>query len=321
MTITVTKKNQWYSNRKANKIIAFKELTKGEASLSQRFAAELLCTPKSTLNDWQKTADLSDSQLDHFFSTPTGEQLLKKVVVAAHFVIQFRGKGCRSTGEFIKLAGLSPWVAHSHGAMHEFAKRFESGLVEIGSEQRAKLAQGMEERTVILCEDETFHQGKPCLVAIDALSNYIFLEEYSETRTSQDWDRAVSAALQGLHVNIVSATSDEGTAILAHVKKTLNVVHSPDLFHVQYEVSKATSAALNSQKSAFEKDCAKVKKQLGKVETKYGKDSPQAEQKRVELRVKEFGFTQREQRCKKVRDARLGIGTDYHPVNLENGAL
>jgi len=45
-------------------------------------------------------------------------------------------------------------------------------------------------------------------------------------------------AMKSLPVTIVQSTSDEGRAILNHVKNGLGVHHSPDLFHVQNNKNK-----------------------------------------------------------------------------------
>jgi len=50
-----------------------------------------------------------------------------------------------------------------------------------------------------------------------------------------------------LAVAIVQSTSDEGRGLLHHVKEDLGVQHSPDVFHVQYELVQGSSAALASQ--------------------------------------------------------------------------
>ena len=39
--------------------------------------------------------------------------------------------------------------------------------MQYGQEQRQSLAGAMPARQVTLCEDETFHQGRPCLVAME----------------------------------------------------------------------------------------------------------------------------------------------------------
>ena len=63
----------------------------------------------------------------------------------------------------------------------------------------------------------------------------------------------MAAATSGLAIEIIQSTSDEGRGLLRHVKEDLGIHHSPDQFHVQYELSKASSGALASRKRQAEK--------------------------------------------------------------------
>lgn len=317
MVISISQ-NQLSLRNRSRKVVAFTELT--EAVASKRTAAKILGLPRTNLQRWRLSSCQQDL-LGCFFTTPEGGQLLQRIVIAAHFVIQYRGKGIRSVGEFIELAGLSSWVASSHGALHSFSRRFEQELIAIGGVLRSQLAENMPRRKIVVSQDETFHRSRPCLVAMDVISNFILTEEYSEQRTKEDWDRVMDQSLKGLNVEIISATSDEGTAIVSHVKNTLGVAHSPDLFHIQQEIRKATFAPLRSQENSFEKLQEKAQKQLKKAEMHHGLDSNQAEERRQELRLREYGLAERRVRRKTVREEVKGMGSIYHPVDLTTGHL
>jgi hypothetical protein len=69
----------------------------------------------------------------------------------------------------------------------------------------------------------------------------ILLEKYVPNRTAKTWTDAMQEALDGLPVEVIQATSDEGRGMLHHVKTDLGAHHSPDVFHVQHELIKATS--------------------------------------------------------------------------------
>jgi len=47
-----------------------------------------------------------------------------------------------------------------------------------------------------------------------------------------------------LNVTVIQGTSDEATALRRHIQTDCAAHHSPDLFHVQQEVSKGTSLHL-----------------------------------------------------------------------------
>ncbi|MFO7639988.1 MAG: DUF6399 domain-containing protein [Candidatus Competibacteraceae bacterium] len=146
---------------------------------------------------------------------------LHRLVLAAHLIITLRAAGgTRLVSEFLELSGLSAFVGSSDGAQHGLNAALEAALVAVAAEQRAALASGMAPRQITVCEDETFHPGI-CLVAIEPVSNFILLEQYATDRTA-----------------------DEAKALRHHAEVDLAAHHSPDLFHGQQEVSKATGLAL-----------------------------------------------------------------------------
>ncbi|MFQ5615584.1 MAG: hypothetical protein ACE5GO_03890 [Anaerolineales bacterium] len=113
-----------------------------------------------------------------------------------------------------------------------------------------------------MAQDETFHP-QPCLVAIEPISNYIMLEKYTEDRKADTWTDAMTEAIGDKPIIVIQSTSDEGRGICSHVKKGLGAHHSPDTFHVQNEIVKATSGPLASKKRQAEKALAEATKTLG----------------------------------------------------------
>lgn len=302
----------------SRKWMAYQELTSSETSYSHRVAAKVLNVPRSTFQHWC-ASHIQEDELDRFFSSPIGVNILHRIVSAAHFVIQFRNCGSRSLQEFLKLSQLEKWVAHSTGAVHNFASRFETEVVNFGKEQRQILAEGMPKRKIALSEDETFHMGRPCLVAIELISNYILVEEYAEQRREDDWNLAVNEALKGLNVEILSSTIDGGTALSAHVKKELKVEHAPDLFHVQQDLSRATAGPLKAQEREIEKELEKEQKKLVRAIEKHGKHSEPAQEAEKIRNLKAYGHGLRKTRREEVKTSIKGIGQDYHPIDLTTG--
>src|SRR3954466_10549284 len=103
------------------------------------------------------------------------------------------------------------------------------------------------------------HPGLPdhpqvCLVSIEPVSDFILLEVYCQGRDAASWTTQLTTAWEGLPVEVVQVTSDEAKGLLAHARDGLGAHHSPDLFHVQHEVSKATGLALRSQTSQARAD-------------------------------------------------------------------
>lgn len=213
---------------------------------SQRGVATDLGVARSTLRGWCRDVPHGDSPagLTAFARTPEGVAWLHRMVLAAHFSITLRAAGgTRLVSEFLELSGLSAFVGVSDGAQHALNVALETAVVGVAAEQRTGLAEGMAYRQVTVCEDETFHPGI-CLVAIEPVSNFILLEHYAADRTAATWTAALEGACTGLAVEVIQSAADEAKALRRHAETDLGAHHSPDLFHGQHEVSKATSLAL-----------------------------------------------------------------------------
>ena len=202
--------------------------------------------PRSTLQGWltqKQSVDAAAAEVA-FFESPAGLAVLHRIMLAAHLVMSFVGAcGTRLVSLFLHKAGLDPFVASSDGAQRKVAKRVQVETVKFGKQERERLGATMDPRPITLVEDETFHQ-QPCLVAIEPVSNFILVEQYSEHRDSASWGKALKEELCGLPVKVVQVNSDQGKAILNHVEMDLGAHQSPDVFHVQYDVSRGSSAAL-----------------------------------------------------------------------------
>ena len=73
-------------------------------------------------------------------------------------------------------------------------------------------------------------------------------------------------ALAGLNCQVMQSTSDEAPGLLAYVEHHLGAHHSPDLFHVQHELSKAVSAPMAVKQRAAEKAVTTAEEQLTRVQ-------------------------------------------------------
>ena len=123
--------------------------------------------------------------------------------------------------------------------------QIEEVILDYGVSQGRHLASQMTPQSITACEDETFHP-QVCLVSIEPVSDFILLEVYCQGRDATSWTTQLTTALEGLPVEVVQVTSDEAKGLLAHAREGLGAHHSPDLFHVQHEVSKATSLSLRA---------------------------------------------------------------------------
>jgi len=239
----------------------------------------------------------------------------------------------RQVCQFLELTGLDQFVAASYGSQQKFSVAIEESVVDFGKEETERMAKGMPPKEITVCQDETFHP-QPCLVAIEPESNYIVLEKYADGRKGSDWTKAMNDALKDLPVKVVQSTSDEGKGIVNHVKNDLGAHHSPDLFHVQHEVVKATSAPLASKtkkaQMALEESSEAVNRSIDR-QVAYENNGPRrgrapqfdrkietALEKETEaLRALEVAKSHQQ----RMHDANRQISDAYHPVDLETGKL
>ncbi len=222
---------------------------------SQRQIAEEIGIPRSTLQHWLARKENIDAEpeLVSFFESPVGTAFLHRLSIAVHLVITMSGTGStRHVCQLFELAGLDQFLASSYGTQYAVGVCMEQAIIKFDHVERERLAASMPPKEITVCQDETFHP-ETCLVAIEPVSNFIILEKYADGRKASDWTKAMEDATQGLPITTVQSSSDEGTGILRHVKNDLGAHHSPDVFHVQHEVVKGTSAVLASKKKKAEK--------------------------------------------------------------------
>lgn len=200
----------------------------------------------STLYHWlarKEAVDASPAVRD-FFGSPDGLAVVHRIVTAVHLVfIQAGGCGVDRMGEFLELSLLDRFVGASHGSQHQVMTRMTELLGEYADAEHERLGAAMAPKQIVLCEDETFHP-ETCLVAMDADSGLILVEQYSQHRDGTTWTKVVADALVGLPVSVVQVVGDEAKGLIAHARDGLGVPYGPDLFHVQHDLCKATSRPL-----------------------------------------------------------------------------
>ncbi len=305
------------------------------AGQPQRQVAADLGLAHSTLQEWCQPVAIgaAPAALAAWVETPEGVRWLHQRVLAAHFSITLQGgAGVRVVCQFLELSGLSAFVGASYGTHQGLNAALEEALVAVAEEQRAALARGMPHRDLTVCEDETFHP-QICLVALEPVSGFLLLEQYAADRKAATWTQALQAALVGLNVAVIQGTSDEATALHRHVEVDLGAHHSPDLFHGQHEVSKATSLHLARQvrQSAATVAAAQTRWAVERAaQQAYEEQSPRpcgrppAFAARIhaamsEVVQAEIAHTQAQARQCEARELVRELGILYHPYDLERG--
>ncbi len=306
-----------------------------EQTVSQRDFAKKADVPRSTLRHWIARKNNIDAHpvLIEFFEHPVGIAFLHRLITSAH--VSFTKAGTASihnVSDFLNRSGLSPFVASSYSTQRRVSAHLDEKIIQFGKDEEKRLAQKMPTKIITLCEDETFHPDI-CLVAIEPVSNFILVERYAMNREAKTWNEAVSEALEKLPVEVIQIASDEGRSLICHALKCLKVHHSPDCFHVIYEIGRGTCCALMSKVKKAEKEHEKAVKQLQQIKQKKEKfdtadKRPRGRRPHFEKRI-EHAQTQEQQAKESIEQAQLNyetvhsakadIGKVYHPYNLETG--
>ncbi len=326
------KQPRWDRSRTTAEVTEF-EVAR-ERAISQRQFAQERGLPRTTLQYWlsRKAAIDADPAVIAFFESPAGLAFLHRLVIAAHLAFTQVGPcGIRLICLFIELSKLDRFVGASYGSQQQVSQKMEAEIRVFGAQERARLAAGMARKKISLCEDETFHP-EPCLVAIEPVSGFILLERYAKRRDGETWNEAIRQATEGLEVEVIQSCSDEASGILRHVREGLGAHHSPDLFHAQQELHKATSLALESRVSEAGQEVEQASKRVLEAEEEFENyrrcpprggfppDFPKriarAKQAEQEARVRmESAQGRRDQ----MQEAIRGLSEDYHPYDLSSG--
>lgn len=303
---------------------------------SQRQIAEDIGIPRSTLQHWitRKNNIDAEPELVSFFESTVGTAFLHRLIHGIHFVVTMSGAGSiRHVCQLLELTGLDQFVASSYGAQYDVTAKMEQAIIEFDHSEKERLGMSMPPKEITVCQDETFHP-QTCLVAIEPVSNFILLEKYADSRKASEWTKVMEEATHGLPVRIVQSTSDEGKGILHHVKTDLGAHHSPDVFHVQHEVAKGTSAVLASKKKKAEarfeqtveevQHCIREKEKY--LQAQHGRGRPPQFDNRIGAALQNQEDAKRdlesaEQHQQRMKEAIRKIGKVYHPVDLETGKM
>ncbi len=328
VSVDSTERQRWNRTEVAELLASFESFVDG----SQRELAVQLEVPRSTLQHWlarKSSLDL-DPEVVRFWESPAGVAFLHRLVLAAHLIFTQVGPcGIRSLCQFFELSRLDRLVAPSYGAQQHVSVSIQEKINCYAEQEQARLAKQMPSKQITVCEDETFHP-QVCLVAIEPVSNFILLEAYANDRTADTWNEQMAIALNGLPVEIVQATGDECRALAAHARDGLGVPHSPDLFHVQQDLTKATSIALASHVRKAEAKLQQEQDKAKKLQIERDachQQCPEAvssfEERISQSKIAESKAEEHQKTCQdrqeQAQQAIRGVGRDYHPFDLETG--
>lgn len=313
------------------KVIAFQELTNlKQQKKSEREAAKLLEVPNSTMQAWreQESARATPVELTEFFSSAAGADFLQRNVMAVMKLMKCGPGGIRGMQEYLHNSGLDAFIASSEGALQNFWVRCENYIVEFGKREETRLSAGMRHRKITAGLDEMFRGKRPCLVAIEVVSNYILLEKFTEDRTADTWKKELEPRLNELKIEVGQVVSDLCGAIRS-VTKELGAIHICELFHSQHEISKATAAPLAAQERYSKIALDEAEEKFKKANEKPRRLEREERQKQL-LEIEEtrnardklkIDFEQKAKRREQVKAAVSEMGKIHHPINLKTGTL
>jgi hypothetical protein len=328
------RQQRWARRKRAEQFERYGEL-KGQG-MSQRQAAKVLDVPRSTLQAWrtyQETLDEHPAVVAFWHSVP-GLAFLHRLILALHVVfVEIGACGIRLVCLLLKLTGLNRFVGASYGTQQQVNRRVEEAIVVYRREEHARLAHEMPRKDITMTQDETFTGGL-CLVGIEPVSNYILLEHTAQARDHDTWQALMEQALMGLNCKVIQSTSDEAPGLLAYVEHHLGAHHSPDLFHVQHELSKAVSAPMAAKQRAAHKAVLQAEETLKRVHERLDKTngaSPKRgpgrpakavvslTQSAQDVEAARHEYQRLARQHEQVIQSIRAIGHAYHFVDLERG--
>jgi hypothetical protein len=302
---------------------------------SQRQYAHLHGIPPSTLADWlhEPVPEGVEPEVAAFFRTPAGQRFLRRQVLAAHLAFRQVGPcGIRTLALFLRWSWLDRFVGASYGAVQRLAGSVQGLLLDLQAEQQPLLAADMTAKTIALVPDENFHQGGPCLVAIEPVSNFILVEQYAERRDADTWTKAIKAATTDLKVEVVLVPSDRASALIACARDGLQARHLPELFHGQRDLARPFMAPLQRQKEAAQKQLEQAEQRAKDWRDEAAKAAaapPRPGRKPQYAWWVEFSRRQAQRATERVKAcvarqeqakaAVRGLGDDYHPFDSQTG--
>ncbi len=326
--------SRWDRFERADRFQQYIELQ--AQGISQRQAAKELQVPRTTLQAWrrqQSTLDICPHVAQFFHSEP-GLAFLHRLALALHLVfVEVGASGIRLVCLLLKLSGLDRFVAASYGAQQQVNRRVEEAIVNYDQTETPRLATDMPQQDITLTQDETFTGGL-CLVGMEPVSNFIILEQLAQARDQTTWKNLMAPALAHLNCQVIQSTSDEAPGLLAYVAHHLGAHHSPDLFHVQYELTKAVSAPLATKVRAAQKAVTEAQERLDQIQSQRKPaddepvapepDAPQTEPVSVQQAQQALDVARQEhermaRQREHVRQSIRAIGHAYHFVDLERG--
>ena len=328
--INLSKKSNFrYESATAiNKLSIFKkEINSG---LSETEAAKKSGIPRSTLRDFSRVNENNfDIKVVDFIQSNEGFNFLHGLFVTIMLQFVIPGScGIRQFCIWLKISGLSNFIAGSYGTWREFILNMEEKILAFEKKERQILSKDMPEKKISLVADETFF-NEMCLVGIEPISNFILVEKYSEKRDAESWYNCITSSNADLNVKIVQIVGDQASGIISLAKNMFSSHYATDLFHVQREICKAGSLKIASEVNVAEDNIEKQTKNLEKIKSlKTELDIAKKSTEKIDIKIKDEAkklknlqtvLDESKELQKKFNGSLLGISSALHPINKDTG--
>jgi hypothetical protein len=168
---------------------------------------------------------------------------------------------------------------------------------------------------------------------MEPVSGYLVLEEEAENREAATWTAALRAALADLWVTVAVTGGDEAKGLIAHSSQ-VGAHHAPDLFHVQHPLWQALVQPLGKSLEGPAATLAKAVFRLRAWTERFAANQegprpvgrpPDFKRHIAETKAAEAEAQSTYDAALKLKDdvyaAIRRLGTAYHPVDPESGAL
>lgn len=239
---SVGERKFWSRSEQAKVITIFeKSIRNILTQKSTRNIAKDCVIPKSTTQRWINNYNSisAKSKLASFLETDCGLEFLKKIQVALQLLfVQQAHVGTRVISEFLELTGLSHFMASSETHQKQVRHDIQQCIIKYANEEEGRLTDMNEPKEIFAILDETFYNKKPWLVAMDAISGYLLLENQADIYTSSSWKNALEPRVKKLNGRILQVISDRGSALVSLAENVFDAHSSPDLFHVVRDIGR-----------------------------------------------------------------------------------
>lgn len=192
----------------------------------------------------------------HLWESKEGQEWLHRLVIAVLYDFGIkRGVGSDAISDFFNRVRLEKHFGASPASIQSMIKKMEDALVIYQQMQEEKQRVTCAPRDVIAGGDETFFREFLVLVLIDLPSGYLLMEDISNDRSYETWQKKAQIRLDQMGMRVKYFVSDCAKALAKLALEGFECQSGADLFHGEYEITKWLG-------SAFRRQLGRTKNQL-----------------------------------------------------------